>query len=156
MNSMDNAFEFGEKGGFCSAEDWPYAMHRHHLKGCRYFKDKCTPVPYTQVSSFIDITNTTEALMGAISIQPVSVAIQASGTDFQLYSHGVLDIDCGTDLDHGVTAVGYGEENGQKYWLIKNSWGSTWGECFQMLLLWMMIHVLNHKRYVCCISYHPL
>ena len=113
---MDNAFEFAEStDGFCSEAAYPYAMRRHHLKGCRYFKDKCTVVPHTRVSSYRDITNTTEGLMEAISIQPVSVAIQASGTEFQLYKEGVYNASCGTKLDHGVAAVGYGEENGQKY-----------------------------------------
>ncbi|KAF8391247.1 hypothetical protein HHK36_023549 [Tetracentron sinense] len=74
------------------------------------------------------LLNSEKALLKAVANQPVSVAIDASGSDFQFYSSGVFTGECGTSLDHGVTAVGYGTSaDGTKYWLVKNSWGTEWG-----------------------------
>ena len=71
--------------------------------------------------------NNENALLNAVASQPVSVAIDAGGSDFQFYSRGVFTGACGTSLDHGVTAVGYGVTNdGSKYWMVKNSWGTQW------------------------------
>ena len=73
--------------------------------------------------------NNEAALLKAVTKQPVSVAIDAGGSDFQFYSSGVFTGQCGTEVDHGVTAVGYGTaDDGTKYWLVKNSWGTSWGE----------------------------
>merc|ERR1711937_834810 len=67
-------------------------------------------------------------MIPALNKGPVSVAIEADKSAFQLYKSGVLDsAACGKKLDHGVLAVGYGTEGGKDYWKVKNSWGATWG-----------------------------
>jgi len=68
------------------------------------------------------------ALKDAVAKLPVSVAVCAGEGDFQSYESGIFDGPCGTQLDHAVLAVGYGEENKKLYWKVKNSWSDTWGE----------------------------
>ena len=75
-------------------------------------------------------------LLKAVSKQPVAVSIDSSGTAFQFYQSGVFSGDCGTNVDHCVTVIGYGTtEHGTKYWLLKNSWGESWGENGYMRIL---------------------
>ena len=67
-------------------------------------------------------------MMSALAQQPVAIAIQADDVSFQLYKSGVYTESCGTNLDHGVLAVGYGSMTGGDYYKVKNSWGTTWGD----------------------------
>ena len=74
--------------------------------------------------------NDPTAHINALQIGPVSIALAASSYVFQYYSGGILNSSsCGTALDHGVTLVGYGaDSNNNAYWIVKNSWGASWGE----------------------------
>lgn len=78
------------------------------------------------ITGYVDVTPYSEtSLMNAVAIQPVSVAIEASGSSFQLYTSGVFIGLCGTSLDHGVTVVGYSNSVIPHYWIVKNSWGAS-------------------------------
>jgi len=121
---MDNAFKFMEANAMCTEDSYKY-------KGAGGSCDasKCTvAVPKGSVTGFKDVDPDSEkALMEAVSKGPVSVAIEADQPAFQSYQSGVLSQACGTQLDHGVLLVGYGELHGKKYWKVKNSWGASWG-----------------------------
>ncbi|KAK4274664.1 hypothetical protein QN277_017855 [Acacia crassicarpa] len=121
---MDYAFQFIiNNGGIDTEEDYPY----HAVDGqCDHYRKNAKVVT---IDGYEDVpANDEKALKKAVANQPVSVAIEAGGREFQLYVSGVFTGRCGTALDHGVAAVGYGTENGVDYWIVKNSWGSSWGE----------------------------
>ncbi|KAJ9166276.1 hypothetical protein P3X46_021052 [Hevea brasiliensis] len=121
---MDYAFEFIiNNGGIDSEEDYPYTARDGKCDAYRKNARVVTIDDYEDVPM-----NDERALQKAVASQPVSVAIEAGGRDFQFYSSGVFSGRCGTALDHGVAAVGYGTENGQDYWIVRNSWGKSWGE----------------------------
>mmetsp|Transcript_73217 Transcript_73217/g.101557 ORF Transcript_73217/g.101557 Transcript_73217/m.101557 type:complete len:135 (-) Transcript_73217:78-482(-) len=81
------------------------------------------------VNSFKYVTNNNPSqLKAAIAKQPVAVSVDANSRVFGNYNGGVLTSGCGTSLDHAVLAVGYGKENGHEYYLVKNSWSTSWGE----------------------------
>ena len=124
---MDNAFSWIKKnGGLCTEEDYPYTSGITKTAGT--CQTSCVVVDDSVVQSFVDVSKSSDQkMMEALSQQPVSVAIEADQKDFQLYSSGVFTGTCGTNLDHGVLVVGYGNESGEDYYMVKNSWGTTWG-----------------------------
>lgn len=74
------------------------------------------------------IGQTSNAIMNALNSQPVSVAIEADTLTFQTYTSGTITSSrCGTTLDHAVQAVGYNSSGLTPYYLVRNSWGSSWG-----------------------------
>ncbi|KAK4759353.1 hypothetical protein SAY87_022485 [Trapa incisa] len=123
---MDVAFEFIVKnGGIMTEADYPYKG----VDGTCAAKNASRQA--TMITGFEDVPAYSElSLQKAVAIQPVSVAIDAGGYDMQFYSSGVYTGECGTQLNHGVAAVGYGadEDSGAEYWIVKNSWGEKWGE----------------------------
>ena len=126
---MDYAFEYVIKKGLTTEADYPYTA-----TGPNACKATGKEVAAT-LSGYKDVpVNSEVALETAIVQQPVSVAVEADQSVFQFYSGGVMDSACGTQLDHGVLAVGYGTLGGKDYYLVKNSWGSAWGDNGYILL----------------------
>jgi len=125
---MDNAFKWIEKTGLCLESADPYTSGGGVTGTCSGMSATCAP--NVTVTGFTDVAHGDEsALLAAVAKQPVSIAIEADKSAFQLYKGGVLDNPaCGEKLDHGVLLVGYGTDSGKDYWKIKNSWGATWGE----------------------------
>ncbi|GAU22568.1 hypothetical protein TSUD_93360 [Trifolium subterraneum] len=122
---MDDAFKFIiQNHGLNTEAQYPYQGVDGTCSANEASTNAATITGYEDVPA-----NNEQALQKAVANQPISVAIDASGSDFQFYKSGVFTGSCGTQLDHGVTAVGYGVGNdGTKYWLVKNSWGTDWGE----------------------------
>jgi cathepsin L len=122
---MDNAFQYAIDTGMCSESAYPYTSGAGVVGSCK--SATCSVV--ATMSGCADVTpNNQVTLKAAVSMGPVSIAIEADTAVFQSYSSGVITSDkCGTSLDHGVLIAGYGVENGIKYWLVKNSWGPSWG-----------------------------
>nr|AAR12010.1 cathepsin L-like proteinase [Triatoma infestans] len=123
---MVQAFQYIKgNGGIDTEGSYPYEAEDDK---CRY---KTKSVAGTD-KGYVDIAQGDEnALKEAVAeIGPISVAIDAGNLSFQFYSEGIYDepFCSNTELDHGVLVVGYGTENGQDYWLVKNSWGPSWGE----------------------------
>ena len=126
--NMDLAFKYYENNYAILASDYPYVSGTgDDSQSCKYSSKPHTNVKCTGIKDVIP--NYPQKLKDSIAVGPTSVAIQADKRVFQNYSSGVLDSTlCGTNLDHAVLAVGYGTEGGQEYILVKNSWGTSWGD----------------------------
>ncbi|XP_033624194.1 cathepsin L1-like [Asterias rubens] len=126
---MDDAFKYVKKNGLDKETCYPYKAKDENT--C-YFKDTADCIA-AHCTGFVDIEAGNEKQLKAASatVGPISVAIDASHSSFQLYTEGVYsEPECSSsELDHGVLVVGYGvdADSGNAYWLVKNSWGETWG-----------------------------
>jgi len=122
---MDHAFSYLRKiGGLESDETYPYTGISNN---CNFDLSKVD----VKVTGFQDISQNEEEIKKVLYENgPLSIAVNA--TPFHWYSGGIYRPtirNCNPrDLNHGVTLVGYGVEDGVNFWTIKNSWGTRWGE----------------------------
>lgn len=117
---MTAAYEFVADGHpLCKASDYPYKP----IDG----RCEATCKPTTAITGYKSVLADETSLQTAIVQQPVSVAVDASSQQWQLYQTGILDFDCPTNIDHALLLVGYGEES-KPYWRLRNQWSTQWGE----------------------------
>lgn len=128
---MDYAFKYViAVGGQMPTSSYPYTA----VQGTCKFSASAV---VAKIKSYADVPQgSCSTLLTFATRQPTSVAI-AVDSQFQAYKTGVYsDTTCGTGLNHGVTVVGYGTDSAsnKQYWLVRNSWGSSWG---QQGYIWM-------------------
>ncbi|KAE8794221.1 Xylem cysteine proteinase 1 [Hordeum vulgare] len=112
LMDCDSTFDHGRGGGLM---DFAYAYIPHSK--------------VVTISGYEDVSENSElSLLKALAHQPISVGIAAGSRDFQFYKGGVFEGTCGAQLDHALTAVGYGSSDGEDYIIMKNSWGGGCGE----------------------------
>jgi len=130
---MDWAFDYVKDHGLTSEVIYPYVSGNGYVPACDSSK---VNQPVATITAYKDVAHSEAALENALNIGPVAIAIEADQYAFQSYSSGVLTGSCGSSLDHGVLAVGYGHDNSSNldYWIVKNSWGRDWGMSGYVLL----------------------
>ena len=127
---MDDAFQYAiESRGLTLRSSYPYLGLNNDCR-MKQFPHYCA------IRNFKDIPeNNLFGLLATSSKRIVAVGIQADSMSFQFYKSGIYDDPrCGTDLNHGMALVGYGNENGKLYWKLRNSWGVNWGSFGYMYL----------------------
>jgi C1A family cysteine protease len=128
-NGGNQAFAFNYTAVYplVTYSDYPYTSGTTLVKGtCSYDATQAV----AGASSYTYVTaNDPDAMKVALAQQPLAVSIDASSLNFQLYQGGIINsTNCGTSLDHAVLVVGWGTDSGTEFWLVKNSWGTSWGD----------------------------
>lgn len=116
------AVTYVSKNGIEVDTDYPYTGQQGT---CRYNSAKAHNV--TTGYKFVT-ANSTDQLKAAVVNQPVSVGIEADQDVLQFYKSGIVMLNCGNNIDHAVTVVGYHKIDLVEAWIVKNSWGTDWGE----------------------------
>lgn len=114
-------------GGWFYYDDWNYAL-LHGLTEEGGFKNNCKQAPVAKISKWVNVTESSEAVMQAwlYSNAPVSVCVDAA--NWQLYNGGIMTAgECGSEIDTCVQVTGWLTANGTLAWNVRNDWGDDWG-----------------------------
>jgi histolysain len=143
--SLEKSYMYVKQHGSTTEQSYPYTAVQGQ---CKSFTPKVKITGYSQVKP----AGSEDSLVLAIEEGPVAVCIDASHISFQLYNGGVYDEPkCTQKITHGVIAVGYGAENGQDYYLVKNSWGTSWGEAGYI----KMSRNKNNQCAIASVAFYP-
>jgi len=118
------AFKYAEKAALELEANYPYKGKDGKKCLAKKTEEKVGVKSYVRVPK-----DSVAQLKAAVDKQPTCVSVDASSYAFSSYTKGIMNSKkCGTDLDHAVTAVGYGKEGENEYLIVRNSWTASWGE----------------------------
>jgi cathepsin L len=125
------AFSYLQKSeGHYEEFQYPYTSYSGTDYDCQTSAVSEMTSPKGMIDGYVQLPeNNYTALMNAIAtVGPIAISVDASV--WHNYESGVYDgcNQVNPDIDHAVVLVGYGEEDGQKYWLVRNSWSASYGE----------------------------
>jgi len=138
-------FNYFKTHGAMTESSYPYTARDG---SCKYSSNNTgvKTTGYTNVSA-----DNPTAMKNALANQPIAVSIEADKFCFQSYSSGIFNNStCGTRLDHATNVVGWGTSGSTEYWIMRNSWGKSWGESG-----YMRLEIASGKGY-CGIQMEPL
>lgn len=122
---VKSAFAYVMKNGITSEDKYPYKAKDGNCK----YKNTDSVLKIVGYSS-IKKNSEVDLKFAVYQVGPISASIYATSS-LQLYSSGILDdklCEQSPNINHDILVVGYGKEHDQEYWIIKNSWGTKWGE----------------------------
>merc|ERR1712072_1681606 len=130
--TMVKSYKYIIKNGLMPWTDYGYRTELNSRPECKLMYARCKfkkEKVVQHIDGYVNIRKGDETdLMNAVGMRPVCAAIDAHHRPFKLYRSGVFTLaSCTTHLTHGLLVVGYGQQDGRKYWKVKNSWGTTWG-----------------------------
>eukprot|EP00727_Mastigamoeba_balamuthi_P002274 m51a1_g12043 putative xylem cysteine proteinase 1-like isoform x1 (608) ;mRNA; f:354-5574 len=132
QNVVDCSGNSGCGGGLGTNWESSTGMNRAAEYPYRAQQGTCSQTQnnYCRAAGWIQLPRGVEGwkLKNAVAQQPVHVVVNAAPDAFKFYKSGILQSDCPEGTGHEVVIVGYGMDNGVAYWLVRNSWGTGWGE----------------------------